>query len=86
MKTNDLTRKQAEIRKEQVSEVSYKINLSINKIDLEYNGKTMINFNFNNVKSEMLIIDCVSKKIEYIYLNGKSFTNYEKNDFRKYWF
>ena len=46
MATNDLTRKQAEIRKKQVSNVKYQINLSVNKTDLDYKAQTTIFFDF----------------------------------------
>ena len=63
MATNDLTRKQAETRKQQISNVKYHVNLSLNKTDLDYKAKTTIYFNFNDIGQDSLMIDFITKEI-----------------------
>ena len=48
MKSNDLTRKQAELRAKTISDIKYKIKLELNKNSNTYNGKTKIYFQSKN--------------------------------------
>ena len=42
MATNDLTKKQAELRSKYISNVKYLINLNLDKISKQYKGKTFL--------------------------------------------
>ena len=81
MATNDLTRKQAEIRKKQVSNVKYQINLSVNKTDLDYKAQTTIFFDFKKTSEENLMIDFITKEITSLLVNGQEVSDYNKDDY-----
>ena len=70
-KGNNLTRKQAEIRSANISNISYIINLDLEKNSSQYIGKTLISFEYRNEKLNELVIDFITKLIKYIKLNGK---------------
>ena len=84
MATNDLTRKQAEIRKKQVSNVKYQINLSVNKTDLDYKAQTTIFFDFKKTSEENLMIDFITKEITSLLVNGQEVSDYNKDDYWLY--
>ena len=84
MATNDLTRKQAEARKKQISNVKYHINLSLNKTDLDYKAKTTIYFYFNDIGQDSLMIDFTTKEINSLLVNGKEISDYNKDDYWLY--
>ena len=64
MITNDLTKEQAETRKDQIENIKYQITLYLNKTDLEYEGNTIINFNYKNTTNETLRIDFITTNIK----------------------
>jgi len=84
MATNDLTRKQAELRSEHISNVKYNINLELDKNSDNYIGKTIIHFTYNSNKLNELIIDFITEKIESVYLNDKKLENFKKDEFWLY--
>jgi len=84
MATNDLTRKQAETRKQQISNVKYHINLSLNKTDLDYKAQTIMHFDFNDAGQDSLMIDFITKEITSLSVNGKEVTDYNKDDYWLY--
>ena len=84
MATNDLTRKQAETRKQQISNVKYHVNLSLNKTDLDYKAKTTIYFDFNDMGQDSLMIDFITKEIALLSVNGKEVSDYNKDDYWLY--
>ena len=64
MITNDLTKEQAETRKDQIENIKYQITLYLNKTDLEYEGNTIINFNYKNTTNGTLRIDFITTNIK----------------------
>ena len=60
MATNDLTKKQAELRSKHISNVKYLINLNLDRISKQYKGKTKIFFQFKKSGIEELIVDFIS--------------------------
>ena len=81
MITNDLTKEQAETRKDQIENIKYQITLYLNKTDLEYEGNTIINFNYKNTTNGTLRIDFITTNIKSLKVNGHLISNYKKYDY-----
>ena len=84
MKSNDLTRKQAELRAKTISDIKYKIKLELDKDSNTYNGKTKIYFHYNKKTNDALVLDFITESVSEIYLNNKKLKNYKKDEYWLY--
>ena len=84
MATNDLTRKQAEVRSAHISNVNYKLYLELDKESTNYRGKTVIHFDYNPNNMNELIIDFITETVDSVVLNGNKLENYKKDEFWLY--
>lgn len=84
MASNDLTRRQAEQRSAQISNVQYTIRLNLDKTETDYKGETTLQFDFNTGGLEELMVDFITKEVSSLTLNGKDFLSYRKDDFWLY--
>jgi len=84
MATNDLTRKQAELRSEHISNVKYKLNLDLDKESTNYRGKTVIHFDYKSSKMDELIIDFITESVDSVILNGNKLEYFKKDGFWLY--
>ena len=78
MKSNDLTRKKAELRAKTISDIKYKIKLELDKDSNTYNGKTKIYFHYSKKTNDALVLDFITESVSEIYLNNKKLENYKK--------
>ena len=84
MATNALTKKQAELRSNHVSNVKYLINLNLDRISKQYKGKTKISFQFIKSGIEELIVDFITDTVHCLKLNGTDTADYRKDEFWLY--
>ena len=84
MATNDLTRKQAELRSEHISNVKYKLNLDLDKESTNYRGKTVIHFDYKSNKMDELIIDFITESVDSVILNENKLEYFKKDGFWLY--
>ncbi|MAJ45158.1 MAG: aminopeptidase N [Candidatus Marinimicrobia bacterium] len=81
MASNDLKKTQAELRSKHISNVKYKLNLSLNKTSNNYNGRTIIFFDYKPNDLNILIVDFITESVDSVILNGIKLDNYKKNEF-----